>query len=156
MTNITLTEEVVSLTVENNVINVSVTDEDISIAVSEGSPVGHTHNYEPLLGNPDTDGYILSSTISGTRSWIEMSGGVEFPWQPDSDGLYAILQDSAGNNTILSVDTSLLAIFAHNLPTSDPSRANQLWRNGKVVMISLGIPSFDFSQPSNSMYLGVF
>jgi hypothetical protein len=26
--------------------------------------------YEPFLGNPSTDGYVLSSTTSGTRSWI--------------------------------------------------------------------------------------
>jgi len=30
---------------------------------------------EPSLGNPPTDGYILSSTTSGTRSWVANSGG---------------------------------------------------------------------------------
>ena len=30
---------------------------------------------EPALGNPTTDGYVLSSTIAGVRSWVEMTGG---------------------------------------------------------------------------------
>jgi microcystin-dependent protein len=32
----------------------------------------HTHSgtYEPILGNPVSDGYILSSTATGVRSWI--------------------------------------------------------------------------------------
>jgi len=34
------------------------------------SVVGHTHSYEPVLGNPAADGYILSSTAGGTRSWV--------------------------------------------------------------------------------------
>ena len=27
-------------------------------------------SYEPTLGNPSVDGYVLSSTISGVRSWV--------------------------------------------------------------------------------------
>ena len=30
---------------------------------------------EPSLGNPPTTGYVLSSTNTGVRSWIEMTGG---------------------------------------------------------------------------------
>jgi hypothetical protein len=30
---------------------------------------------EPPLGNPSADGYILSSTAAGTRSWVAASGG---------------------------------------------------------------------------------
>lgn len=36
---------------------------------------GSSGNYEPTLGNPSINGYVLSSTTSGTRSWIPMSGG---------------------------------------------------------------------------------
>lgn len=32
-------------------------------------------NYEPSLGNPATDGYVLSSTTSGVRSWIAPPSG---------------------------------------------------------------------------------
>jgi hypothetical protein len=31
--------------------------------------------YEAALGNPSTDGYILSSTTGGVRSWVPNSGG---------------------------------------------------------------------------------
>lgn len=30
----------------------------------------HSGTYEPVLGNPDADGYVLSSTTLGVRSWI--------------------------------------------------------------------------------------
>lgn len=42
---------------------------------SEKAATGHTHTgtYEPALGNPGTNGYVLSSTTGGTRSWV--SGG---------------------------------------------------------------------------------
>jgi len=32
-------------------------------------------NGEPPLGNPSVNGYVLSSTTSGTRSWVAQSGG---------------------------------------------------------------------------------
>ena len=37
------------------------------------SGVGHNHNgvYETVLGNPAVDGYILSSTVAGVRSWVD-------------------------------------------------------------------------------------
>jgi hypothetical protein len=31
--------------------------------------------YEPVLGNPGTTGYVLSSTTAGVRSWVAQSGG---------------------------------------------------------------------------------
>lgn len=35
------------------------------------TPTSHTHSgvYEPVLGNPDTAGYVLSSDATGGRSW---------------------------------------------------------------------------------------
>ncbi|MBV5334433.1 MAG: hypothetical protein JZU49_01330, partial [Sulfuricurvum sp.] len=35
----------------------------------------HTHNYEPQLGNPAADGYLLSSTAAGVRSWVAPGSG---------------------------------------------------------------------------------
>ena len=34
------------------------------------SLLGHTHAYEPTLGTPLVDGYLLSSTVAGVRSWV--------------------------------------------------------------------------------------
>jgi hypothetical protein len=49
----------------------------------------HTHGgiYEPVLGNPAVNGYVLSSTTSGVRSWIEMSGGSS-QWTDTTGGIY--------------------------------------------------------------------
>jgi hypothetical protein len=56
------------------------------------TPTPHTHpladltgvtpaaiEAEPALGNPDTNGKVLSSTTGGTRSWITPSGTVDAP-----------------------------------------------------------------------------
>lgn len=65
--------------------------EDTTIHFTAGSlgglyaPVIHTHvesdivdfgSYETSLGNPSQDGYVLSSLIDGTRSWIKIESGV--------------------------------------------------------------------------------
>jgi hypothetical protein len=50
--------------------------------VDRGYVVGYA---EPVLGNPGTDGYVLSSTVAGVRSWIANGGGGV---TPVSDILY--------------------------------------------------------------------
>ena len=41
-----------------------------------GTWVTHSPSYfEPALGNPGTSGYVLSSSISGVRSWVPNGGG---------------------------------------------------------------------------------
>jgi hypothetical protein len=49
--------------------------EDASEAAAEAAVAAHASDYEPALGNPSVNGYVLSSTTSGTRSWIAQSGG---------------------------------------------------------------------------------
>ena len=44
----------------------------VSIACSQ---IAGTCAWEPPLGNPAVDAYVLSSTIAGVRSWIAQSGG---------------------------------------------------------------------------------
>lgn len=39
------------------------------LPVSHGG-TGHGAGAEPPLGNPDADGYLLSSTATGDRSWV--------------------------------------------------------------------------------------
>lgn len=36
--------------------------------------------FEPALGNPGTDGFVLSSTTGGVRSWIASGGGGGAVW----------------------------------------------------------------------------
>lgn len=67
--------------------NTSDADKPISTltqtALNGKSDTTHDHDlvYEPVLGNPDTDGKILSSTAAGVRSWIAApSGGGTVDW----------------------------------------------------------------------------
>jgi len=41
------------------------------------SALGHDHDgdYEPALGNPAADGYVLQSTAAGVRSWAAAAAG---------------------------------------------------------------------------------
>lgn len=48
---------------------------------------------EDLLGNPSTNGYVLSSTTLGVRSWIEMTGGGAGIAHATSDGNYYASKD---------------------------------------------------------------
>lgn len=53
----------------------------ITATFASGSSVNFTGatvtglNYEPALGNPSTNGYVLSSTTAGVRSWVAQTGG---------------------------------------------------------------------------------
>lgn len=44
----------------------------LSIDTSEGTV---DTSCEPALGNPASDGHVLSSTAAGVRSWVAQSGG---------------------------------------------------------------------------------
>jgi hypothetical protein len=104
--------------------NISVSNGVISIA-----------NYEPALGNPSTNGYVLSSTTSGTRSWVSVASSLQSAynggqtvnvsgsnviWQlPVSKGF--TITDGTGANTMFSVygnNTSGSFALAGNLASS--------------------------------------
>jgi len=48
-------------------------------AVLTGAISSHTHSYESTLGNPSVNGYVLSSTTAGVRSWVAAAGGYTLP-----------------------------------------------------------------------------
>lgn len=56
---------------------------------------------EASLGNPSQNGYVLSSTTSGTRSWIAPSGGMLYP------GAGIAVSSGAAWNTSLTLDTDV-------------------------------------------------
>jgi hypothetical protein len=43
---------------------------DIQDAITVYQLNTHTHSFEPELGNPTADDYVLSSKVSGARSWV--------------------------------------------------------------------------------------
>lgn len=67
----------------------------------------HAGLYEPKLGNPTTNGYVLSSTTAGVRSWVPMTGSMVYPSAgiPVSTGSAwgtSIVNNSANWNTAYS------------------------------------------------------
>jgi len=51
----------------------------LSEGITTELPVGDTlplAGVEPSLGNPASDGMVLSSTVGGTRSWVTPSSGM--------------------------------------------------------------------------------
>ena len=62
----------------NNTVTLNATDGS-TLDIGAGGTLGTAaytaaSDYEPALGNPDTNGFVLSSTTTGTRSWIAISG----------------------------------------------------------------------------------
>lgn len=52
----------------------TVTKANVEAALT-GEISSHTHAYEGSLGNPASDGQVLSSTTGGVRSWIDQASG---------------------------------------------------------------------------------
>jgi hypothetical protein len=44
-------------------------------------------SWEPALGNPASNGYVLSSTTDGTRSWVAQSSGGSMVWPSGGSGI---------------------------------------------------------------------
>ena len=85
-------------------------DNDASVWGAWGTVAlaGHTHSYEPLLGNPDVDGKVLSSTTLGVRSWVTPASTIA-----NIAGLQAALDAKAS-----STHTHGTVIFSMIAPTS--------------------------------------
>lgn len=87
---------------------------------------------EPSLGNPSTNGYILSSTTAGVRSWIAPGGG-SFTTEDAQDAVGAMV-----NTTLTYTDaTPLLSINLGNANTwtadqSVPDEAYGVGWNGSL------------------------
>ncbi len=62
--------------------------------VMTGAQVDELASKEPSLGNPTTDGDVLSSTIAGVRSWVPQSGGINEP----ADDIYGYVREGPTSN----------------------------------------------------------
>ena len=82
---------------------------NIQTQLNGKAATGHNHSgtYEPALGNPGVDGYVLSSTAAGLRSWVAqggIGGGMTYPGagialSSGSAWLTSITDNSANWNT---------------------------------------------------------
>jgi hypothetical protein len=78
----------------------------------------HTHeitfpgagDYEPALGNPAANDYVLSSQTDGTRSWVEMTGGAGTGIPADG---WVVVADTFtyASATTFTVPTDLTGIY---------------------------------------------
>lgn len=67
----------------------------------------HTHNYEPPLGNPPVNGYVLASTAAGVRSWVAngTGGGTNLTYTASAtDGI--VVSDTGADATIPAGSTT--------------------------------------------------
>ncbi len=65
-------------------------------------------SYESALGNPPVDGYVLSSTIAGVRSWIAAGGSVYVSDDTTTNATYyPLMATTAGGNTLKTSSTKL-------------------------------------------------
>lgn len=133
----------------------------------------HAGLYEPLLGNPLVDGYVLSSTIAGVRSWIPAGAGSQSLQQVLSVGDTAISPDTNSQITIQADNTPYVGWMLYNSATNNYSTAdfttdqitleiyNSTSNGGKLNLVPLanyisvfatgGLSTkFSFEQPTSS------
>lgn len=96
---------------------------------------------EPVLGNPSVTGYVLSSTTSGTRSWIAMSGGT-------SDSSWNSVKIGKGDDTLTIRSNGTLHQFFNHVE----KLFTTTW--GRITSISIKTDSLLLgnSQPIDTLY----
>jgi hypothetical protein len=74
----------------------------IQAQLSGKSATTHNHSgvYEPILGSPGVDGYILSSTIGGVRSWVANGSGGGSMTYPSGTGIPLVVSGAAWGTTL--------------------------------------------------------
>ena len=93
-----------------------------SLAGHNASPSSHAGTFEPALGNPGSDGYVLASTSGGIRSWVDrVSKAIANTWTalqtfsagiktstiaPLADATNAIQITTAAGTPVITVDTT--------------------------------------------------
>lgn len=81
---ITLTTTATELNIFHNsgltsgeIANIRNTTSNVQTQLNGKAATSHIHSgvYEPVLGNPSVNGYVLASTTGGTRSWVAAPSG---------------------------------------------------------------------------------
>ena len=90
----------------NGVINATTNLQESGVDISD--------IYEGVLGNPASDGFVLSSTTGGTRSWVSSSTEIEGTWTPAVSGV--TVTNSRGYSQINGNMVTL--IFSFTMPTT--------------------------------------
>jgi hypothetical protein len=94
---------------------------------------------EPALGNPSTDGYVLSSTAAGVRSWIAAGGGgggLAMAIQeaaPTTDGTYDFWFRSSDAVLFILYDSAWIGIPAGGVAGAGQTREDFIATAGQTV-----------------------
>jgi len=95
--------------------------------------------YEPLLGNPSTNGYLLSSTSAGVRSWVApytLPGTVVQTNQANAYGAY--LQDFSSATQVKHPVAAGYAALANGEIGYDSTNLNwHAWDNGADWLVGM-------------------
>ena len=96
---------------------------------------------EPALGNPSANGYVLSSTVAGVRSWVAQSGGgggapggstKDFQW--NNAGAFAggsgLTNEGAGVIQLSLSQNALTQYLAQNVNAGASAQATFISKNG--------------------------
>lgn len=113
-------------------------DDYVDWRTQRGGVGGVAGNFEPALGNPAADGYVLSSTAAGARSWVaQAGGGAAAPYchltksgTQDVGGANGTVTYIDWDGTQINVDTG----FTHSTGTN-PSRV-QVDADGRYQLIA--------------------
>ena len=82
-------------------------------------------DYEPGLGNPEVDGYVLLSTTEGVRSWaVQEGGGMVYP-----DAGIALSTGTAWGASITNNSANWNTAYSHSLDNSQ-AHSDYLINNG--------------------------
>jgi len=104
---------------------------------------------ESSLGNPSTDGYILSSTASGNRSWIPSTSG---KWIDDTNGIHYNGNIGIG---VDSLDNTELVIVRAQGSVGDTNQLIDITSSEKTrVIIRSGNAGASAEDNFSEIYLG--
>ena len=87
---------------------------------------------EPSLGNPGSDGYVLSSTAAGVRSWVAAGGG---------GGWNQTLPVASGGSTgaiLITNENSSTSPFMHAFSSTNGTAGNNLFLGTSAGNFTLG------------------
>jgi hypothetical protein len=135
-TGFTLTGGTASKTLQvNKTITLDAASDSLTLNIGSGGTLGTAaftaaSTYEPALGNPGTNGWVLSSTTSGIRSWVAMPEGFANPMTTYGDLIY---MDATPAATRLpgNITTTMKVLTQTGNGTTSGAPA---WVDGKVTI----------------------
>lgn len=123
-----------SVNITNNLTFVGTDGSQLNIGAGGtlGSNAFNSTAYEPALGNPGTNGFMLASTTGGTRSWI--AAGNALTSNPlsqfaatTSAQLAGVISDETGSGSLVFADNAILTT-----PTLGDAQATSLLVSGGI------------------------